>query len=97
VKAWDDGLACRNITLTEWYTGETGIDIGETTDGELVQGSKKNRFQGKIVLVQRGKCSFADKVRRVQQVGGIAVVVGDNTPSTGLLTMYAKGTIPYDS
>jgi hypothetical protein len=94
VKAWDDGLACRNITLTEWYTSETEIDIGETTNGEMKQESKKNRFKGKIVLVQRGKCSFADKVRRVQEAGGIAVVVGDNTPSSGLLTMYAKGIIP---
>lgn len=56
---------------------------------------KKNRFMGKIVLVQRGKCAFAEKVRRVQEAGGIAVVVGDNTPSSGLLTMYAKGTLLY--
>jgi hypothetical protein len=49
------------------------------------------RFTGKIVLVQRGKCSFADKVRQVQYVGGIAAIVGDNTAGSGLLTMYAKG------
>ena len=45
--------------------------------------------------MQRGKCAFAEKVRRVQEAGGIAVVVGDNTPSSGLLTMYAKGTLLY--
>jgi hypothetical protein len=51
-----------------------------------------NRYKGKIVLVERGKCAFADKVRRVQYVGGIACIVGDNVPSSGgLLTMYAKG------
>lgn len=59
-----------------------------------VDGLEKYPFRGKIVLVRRGKCSFAEKVRKVQKEGGIAVVVGDNTPSSGLLTMYAKGNIP---
>ena len=53
----------------------------------------ESQFTGKIVLVQRGKCAFADKVRRVQQVGGIAVIVGDNVAGSGLITMYAKGTL----
>lgn len=52
------------------------------------------RFVGKVVLVQRGNCAFAEKVREVQRAGGVAVVVGDNTPSSGLLTMYAKGKAP---
>ena len=47
------------------------------------------------MLVRRGECGFANKVRRVQKVGGKAVVVGDNTAGTGLLTMYAKGTVPF--
>jgi hypothetical protein len=57
------------------------------------EGKERDRFEGKVVLVQRGKCAFAEKVRNVQMAGGIAVVVGDNTPSSGLLTMYAKGTL----
>src|SRR5579862_1102700 len=65
------------------------------SEGLLETEMDKNRFKGKIVLVQRGKCAFAEKVRRVQEAGGIAVVVGDNTPSSGLLTMYAKGTLLY--
>ena len=52
---------------------------------------EKDKFVDKVVLVQRGKCAFAEKVREVQRAGGMAVVVGDNTPSSGLLTMYAKG------
>lgn len=76
--------------------------------GELVKGwddglgcapvrdNERDRFDGKVVLVQRGKCAFAEKVRFVQMAGGLAVVVGDNTPSSGLLTMYAKGTSPSD-
>jgi hypothetical protein len=89
VKAWSDGLACNDIMQTE----DTADNVSDATavDSETY---RSHPFRGKIVLVQRGKCSFADKVRRVQQVGGIAVVVGDNTPSSGLLTMYAKGTIP---
>ena len=57
-----------------------------------VEGEDGEQWEGKIVLVRRGECSFADKVRRVQRVGGKAVVVGDNTAGTGPLTMYAKGT-----
>jgi hypothetical protein len=70
-----------------WGDGLACKNLSETT-------TESNPFKGKIVLVQRGKCAFADKVRRVQEVGGIAVVVGDNTPTSGLLTMYAKGTHP---
>lgn len=57
--------------------------------------TEREKFKGKIILVQRGLCSFVDKVRRVQYVGGIAVVVGDNTAGSGLLTMFAKGINPW--
>jgi hypothetical protein len=61
-------------------------------DGLGCSNSTKNfSCRGKIVLVQRGQCSFAEKVRRVQEVGGIAVIVGDNNAGSGLLTMFAKG------
>jgi len=42
-----------------------------------------------IALVERGGCSFADKVRAMQQSGAKAVVVGDNVPGNGLLTMFS--------
>jgi len=80
IKAWADGLACTNYTA------------GETTGLH----ADHQEYRGKIVLVERGKCSFAEKVRRVQEIGGLAVIVGDNVPSSGgLLTMYAKGTSPH--
>ncbi|CAG8638417.1 27911_t:CDS:2, partial [Gigaspora margarita] len=41
-----------------------------------------------IALVERGQCSFIDKVRNMQASGAIAVVVGDNEHN-GLITMYA--------
>ena len=66
-----------------WGDGNVCKNPIEGEDGE---------WEGKIVLVRRGECSFADKVRTVQRMGGKAVVVGDNTAGTGPLTMYAKGT-----
>jgi PA domain len=56
--------------------------------------SPEDEFEFKIVLVKRGKCSFAEKVRRVQDLGGVAVIVGDNVAGSGLVTMYAKGSYP---
>ncbi|RKO87276.1 hypothetical protein BDK51DRAFT_43774 [Blyttiomyces helicus] len=45
-----------------------------------------------IALVQRGECSFIQKVRAMQRSGAIAVVVGDLEKSTsGLVTMFANG------
>ncbi|CAG8553797.1 4730_t:CDS:2 [Ambispora leptoticha] len=43
-----------------------------------------------IVLVERGHCSFIDKVRNMQRSGAVAVVVGD-PEHNGLITMYATG------
>lgn len=75
-----------------------GGDFDDIVHGELVKAwgdgractnSTSSEFEGKIVLVERGECSFVEKVRRVQGVGGIAVVVGDNMAGSGLLTMFA--------
>ncbi|ORX56899.1 hypothetical protein DM01DRAFT_1406351 [Hesseltinella vesiculosa] len=43
-----------------------------------------------IAFVERGNCSFIDKVRSMQKSGAIAVVVGDNYYN-GWVTMYAPG------
>ncbi|GET00141.1 E3 ubiquitin-protein ligase RNF13 isoform X1 [Rhizophagus clarus] len=43
-----------------------------------------------IALVERGQCTFIEKVRSMQASGAIAVVVGDNKKN-GLITMYATG------
>lgn len=71
-----------------------GLACSDVSEEEQKEETGREGYKGKIVLVQRGQCSFAEKVRWVQQVGGIAVIVGDNTPGAGLLTMYAKGTHP---
>ena len=44
-----------------------------------------------IALVERGGCGFIDKVRMMQKSGAIAVVVGNNEMSSGLITMFAPG------
>ncbi|KAJ3386336.1 hypothetical protein HDU92_002599 [Lobulomyces angularis] len=50
----------------------------------------KERPSDFIALVERGDCSFVDKVRAMQNTGAIAVIVGDNTNSVALITMYAS-------
>ncbi|KAI8987794.1 hypothetical protein BDF20DRAFT_289648 [Mycotypha africana] len=41
-----------------------------------------------IALVRRGGCSFVTKVRKMQESGAIAVVVGDPENRSGWVTMY---------
>jgi hypothetical protein len=54
-------------------------------------------IEGKIVLVARGGCGFLEKVLWTQRRGGVALIVGDykrpgiGGGSSGLVTMYAKG------
>lgn len=43
-----------------------------------------------IALIERGECSFVDKVRAMQASGAIAAVVGDKHYN-GWITMYAPG------
>ncbi|KAI9105455.1 hypothetical protein DFS34DRAFT_588783 [Phlyctochytrium arcticum] len=44
-----------------------------------------------IALVQRGRCAFVDKIRAMQASGAHSVVVGDSSPNSGLITMFAAG------
>jgi hypothetical protein len=86
------GSTFENVLLGELVkVGGDGLACQNLTEAES---SGPTVLKGKIVLVERGKCAFADKVRNVQQAGGIAVVVGDNLAGTGLVTMYAKGCLP---
>lgn len=43
-----------------------------------------------IALVERGQCSFLQKVKTMQDSGAIAVIVGDRH-FNGWVTMYAPG------
>jgi hypothetical protein len=52
--------------------------------------SKSRDYSGKIVLVERGECSFYDKIYNLQTQHAAAVVVGDNVYRRGLITMYTE-------
>jgi hypothetical protein len=75
------------------FTGELVKVWG---DGFGCENGTEN-VQGRIVLLERGHCAFVDKVRNVQKMGGIGVIVGDNVAQSGLLTMYASGIFFIDS
>ncbi|GJJ71214.1 hypothetical protein EMPS_03564 [Entomortierella parvispora] len=50
----------------------------------------KDKYNPWVALVERGgECTFAQKVRNMQQSGAQAVIVGDNQKN-GLVTMYAR-------
>jgi hypothetical protein len=68
-----------------------GDRFGCETPSEMNDTTSHTEYAGKIVLVQRGKCSYITKVTNIQERGGIAVIVGDNVPRNWLLAMYADG------
>uniref|UniRef100_A0A1S4GZW9 alpha-1,2-Mannosidase n=2 Tax=Anopheles gambiae TaxID=7165 RepID=A0A1S4GZW9_ANOGA len=41
-------------------------------------------IRGKIVIIERGECTFVDKARRVESAGAVAAIVIDNTPNTSI-------------
>ena len=51
-------------------------------------------YEGKVVLVPRGNCSFEAKIRHIQELGGIAVIIGDNISRDWLFTICSDG-CPY--
>lgn len=40
--------------------------------------ANRNELQGKIALIDRGTCFFIEKVKRLQDLGVVAVIVGNN-------------------
>lgn len=43
-----------------------------------------------IALVERGGCSFVEKIRSMQLSGASAVIVGNNEATGGLITMFSR-------
>ncbi|CAG8466159.1 785_t:CDS:2 [Acaulospora morrowiae] len=90
---YQDRIAAFGPRLTE--EGFAGFIVPvEKLEEKNVKGCSKlkNEVNQKnwIALVERGQCSFIDKVRNMQESGAVAVVVGDNEHN-GLITMYATG------
>lgn len=46
-------------------------------------------YEGKIVLIRRGNCPFADKVRFAQESGALAVIIVNNDQGGGIINMSA--------
>jgi hypothetical protein len=51
------------------------------------------QLSGKIALVDRGTCSFSQKVYYAQQAGAIAVIVFNNVPGGGVV-LWGQGCLP---
>lgn len=47
-------------------------------------------LRNSIALVERGECSFYDKILVLQQWGAVGVIVGNNAYRRGLVTMYTE-------
>ena len=82
--------------------GEFGVPIADISGNFMVFAGTVNGMSegctafpaaasGKIVMVSRGTCSFADKNRNAQAAGAIALVVSDNRPGDPVL-MGGDGT-----
>lgn len=41
-----------------------------------------DQIKGKILVVERGDCTFVDKARKAQEAGAAAVIVTDNVPDS---------------
>ena len=51
----------------------------EIVDGKLGEKKDLKQVKGKIVLIQRGKLTFQDKVKNAKQAGAKAVIIFNNT------------------
>ncbi|MCJ1413832.1 hypothetical protein MMC32_000157 [Xylographa parallela] len=67
-----------------------GKDGHASTHADIQSLQESAEIAGKVVLLSRGGCGFLEKVKWVQRRGGVALIVGDNTRGTPLITMYAK-------
>lgn len=103
VSATNQTIAARPATFGPAFGNEfTGQLVRIAGDGFGCQsttevGINGTEYTGNIILVQRGKCSFVDKVMNIQNRGGIAVIVGDSVAQDWLFTLYPDGIILSES
>ncbi|OAL06216.1 hypothetical protein IQ06DRAFT_343449 [Phaeosphaeriaceae sp. SRC1lsM3a] len=83
------GSGFSDDTLAKGELGCSDTDHGPDTDVQSLQESAE--IDGKVVLLKRGECGFAEKVLWAQRRGAVAVIVGDNVRGGGLIRMYAQG------
>lgn len=61
-------------------TGEVAAAVDEVVLETDACSPLANDVTGKVVLVDRGNCTFREKVANVQLAGGVGVLVANNTP-----------------
>jgi extracellular elastinolytic metalloproteinase len=77
-------------------TGITGdvvlVNDGSAPNSDGCQRLARNSLTGKIALIDRGTCTFADKIVNAQRAGAIAAIVANNA-GDGLITMGGSGSV----
>jgi len=68
----EDPLLC---TLLKNKQSSSDNESTEYSDNNNNSGNKRRRFDGKLLLVNRGQCMFEDKATVAQQVGASGVIV----------------------
>ncbi|XP_065067856.1 ER degradation-enhancing alpha-mannosidase-like protein 3 [Rhopilema esculentum] len=66
------------------HPGVTGEVEEATPFNACSEIENKDDFEGRIVIAQRGGCMFIDKVRRVQSLGAVGVIIIDNNENTSV-------------
>ena len=84
----DDHLAA-GVKVSEKSKSEASST--ELAHADIQSLQEAAEIEGKVVLLSRGGCGFADKVMWAQRRGSIAVIVGDNQRGGPLIQMYARG------
>lgn len=82
------GFGPQNFNLS------AGVVLGDDGSGTVTDACQNivNNVAGKIVLVDRGTCTFESKAQRVENAGGVGLLVANNQPA-GLPGMGDDGAI----
>ncbi len=91
-----------SVDMPSSFAGELRFGVAEfgpplntvNLGGELVRARpalactplQRQDLNGRIVLIDRGDCTFVEKVKNAQDAGALAVIVANNTPD-GLINM----------
>jgi subtilisin family serine protease len=83
-----EGTFTKSLLVTGDVTGEVVATLPALACSDLTNADK---LAGKIALIDRGACTFVDKVARAQAAGAIAVLVVDSEDSDVPFSMGGGG------
>ncbi|KAJ1928957.1 hypothetical protein IWQ60_001598 [Tieghemiomyces parasiticus] len=82
-------------TFTSYNLTSTALVHGvNATGGDLLCDPATNSFIGKVVLVQRGECSFSTKAANAQAAGAVHLIVYDHSPGFPFQMEYKDPVFP---